>query len=124
MSSAIRLMTIVLMLGALGAAGCSAGSVRVPDGPPGITGEITSLEKSTTEIRYTALIEGEDQEPGAVSDKASVAITDDTVIIGLDGERMEADELKEGLVVRVWFDGAVAESYPVQGTAGVIQRTP
>ena len=30
------------------------------------------------------------------------------------------DDLTEGTAVQVWFDGPVAESYPVQATAGSI----
>ena len=33
------------------------------------------------------------------------------------------DELRDGVAVKVWFTGPVAESYPVQATAGTVVIT-
>lgn len=107
----------VLSLAALTLAGCW---VSTPSVPPGITGSITTLDR--TDTGATILVEGGKQPEGAVSDKATVAITDETSIIGPDTKPLELDDLAEGDKVRVWFAGAVAESYPVQGMAAVVQK--
>ncbi len=50
-------------------------------------------------------------------DKASVRVDADTAIFRQSGESASMDEIKAGDNVEVVFDGAVAESYPVQGRA-------
>ena len=66
------------------------------------------------------LVEGVEQPPGAVSDRAMVTVTDQT-LVARNGRRIPAQDLEVGMTVRVWFEGAVAESYPVQGTAGFVE---
>ena len=59
-------------------------------------------------------------------DVASATVSGDTVIV-----KSEANELVEASIVEVleaehlsvWFEGPVAESYPVQATAGYIEIT-
>ena len=55
---------------------------------------------------------------------ASVSVPDDIAILEEDGAGGYAlasfDDLAEGTTVQVWFDGPVAESYPVQATASSI----
>ena len=60
--------------------------------------------------------------PGSTSsvDRASVRVTKDTVVWTAEGLRGDAADLAEGEQVGVWFSGPVAESYPVQATAGVV----
>ncbi len=62
-------------------------------------------------------------DPGSSSsvDRASVRVTVDTVVWTAEGVRGTAADLAAGEQVAVWFTGPVAESYPVQATAGVIQ---
>ena len=62
-------------------------------------------------------------DPGSGSsvDRASVRVTADTIVWTADGVRGAAADLAAGAQVAVWFTGPVAESYPVQATAGVIQ---
>ena len=60
-------------------------------------------------------------------DKAIVRIVRKTKIEKLEGkERKPATfkDLKEGTIVQAVFDGPVAESYPVQATAGAILILP
>lgn len=114
----ILLSLLVLLLGSA----CVTATPRLPAEPAGITGEITSMPEGT-QPPFTILVEGGKQPEGAVSDKASVTISEKTVVVGPNGNRVEADALREGAAVKVWFEGPVAESYPVQGGAGYVQLT-
>lgn len=105
----------------------TACAARVPTEPAGITGSITSVERSTDTngspvIRM--LVEGNEQPAGAVSDKASVTVTSKTGVFGTGDEPATLDSLQQGMRVEVWFEGAVAESYPVQGTAKAVRLRP
>lgn len=99
---------------------CSTGT---PAEPAGITGKVTAVTRPTdpSVARLTILVEGGDQPAGAVSDKASCAVTDNTTIRRENGDAATADDLKLGTSVRVWFTGPVAESYPVQGEASYVE---
>ena len=116
----------VLVVASMALVGCSlfgggVSPVEVPTTPVGIVGEIKSVEFSDGgEIIATMLVEGGEQPAGAVSDKAMVTVTTDTNVA--QGDRwVPAQDLAVGMTVRVWFDGAVAESYPVQGSASFIE---
>jgi len=93
-------------------------SPKQPSDPAGITGQITSIEK--TAEGASMLVEGGEQPAGAVSDKAMCRIDGKTTIQRADGSEATVDDLTVGTNVRVWFTGAVAESYPVQGTASFV----
>jgi hypothetical protein len=57
-------------------------------------------------------------------DKAQVTITEETTIwrpVGEGRETLDLGALHEGVRVAVRFTGAVAESYPVQATAGDVE---
>nr|WP_276537083.1 DUF3221 domain-containing protein [Anaerosalibacter massiliensis] len=83
----------------------------------GIKGKITEIHIVEEEIT-SVLIEG-DIEENAMYDKANVAIKDSTKIYK-DDEEINAEDLEEGQIIEVIFDGPVAESHPVQGTAKTI----
>ncbi len=56
-------------------------------------------------------------------DKAMIRVNDKTKIQRMNGKLVEDAkfaEIKNGVKVSVWFTGPVAESYPVQATAGRI----
>ncbi len=124
----------VLAAGALtvalvGLAGCGllgrgrTGTVEVPGEPVGIVGAITSIDRGGQQGAWgSLLVEGGEQPPGAVSDKASVRITEKT-LVARGGRWVAPDDLEVGMIVTVWFEGPVAESYPVQGTASFIEVT-
>ncbi len=57
--------------------------------------------------------------PESDYDKASIKITEDTVI-EKDNVKVTINDIKEGDLVKVTFTGPVAESYPVQATASYI----
>jgi hypothetical protein len=90
-----------------------------------IRGKAMKVTPATEEAKKkgqlgTVLIEGVKEETTQY-DKASVRITDKTKIEKLAGkERKPAkfEDLKVGAKVQAKFTGPVAESYPVQATAG------
>jgi hypothetical protein len=109
-----------------GVAGCAltgggVSPVNVPAETPGITGVIKSIARSNQDAVWgTMLVEGGKQPAGAASDKAMVSITDQTSI-ARGGRWIGPEDLAVGMTVRVWFFGAVAESYPVQGAARFVE---
>ena len=89
-----------------------------PTEPAGITGRITSTF-ATGIARGVIRVEFNPDNPNA-GPKAIVNVTTATTILKLSKEEGEFRDLTNGIWVRVWFEGAVMESYPVQGTAGTI----
>ena len=98
-------------------AACAA---TLPSEPPGITGTVTSLVPGD-ERPDSILVEGQAQPSGAVSDKARVTIEPSTLFFDASGKPGKASTIAVGTKVKVWFTGAVAESYPVQGGAKDVQ---
>jgi hypothetical protein len=92
-----------------------------------IRGAITKVNASDDDVKKkgilgTLLVEGT-KERTTNYDKASVKISNKTKILKQDGkERKEAkfEDLKKGCKVQIDFTGPVAESYPVQATAGTV----
>ncbi|MBK5225482.1 MAG: DUF3221 domain-containing protein [Thermoleophilia bacterium] len=92
----------------------------LPDSESGIRGVITKAD-STAGSRFILV----EETPGdaAGSQKASVRLNDQTKIYRRSGSSLEKigqSALTNGKKVSVWFEGPVAESYPVQGSASVI----
>ncbi len=90
---------------------------EVPAREPDISGTITLTGAGTI------LVEEKPEERGGGSAKASVRIVDATTVwwaAPAGRQKTSPAELTEGRRVRVWFDGPVATSYPVQATAKVI----
>jgi hypothetical protein len=124
----IGVMVILFLVGA----GCgSGGDNNVPPDKVGdgidIRGYVTSTwgisaDPRPSEVMGSILIEGELEEDTSF-DRASVTVTEDTrIYIQRGGERMDAafSDLQVGQYVEASFTGPVAESYPVQTTAGEI----
>lgn len=110
----VLLLFAMMLAVALG--GCAA---KLPDEEPSISGYITSAE-----IRADGASILVEEEPSQESgdNKAMVTVNEDTKL-WLDGDplvKATVDGLVEGLRVDVWFTGPVAESYPVQATAGTV----
>lgn len=108
-----------------------------PSGPSGgridIEGYISSMWGMSADagphgVLGSILIDGEDTS-GAGHGKASVNITDKTRIWDMTGSaarRAAFEDLEVGQRVQAAFTGPVAESYPVQATAGeliIVERT-
>ena len=102
-------------------AGCAA---TLPSEPPGITGTVTSIASGDGRPE-SMLVEGTNPQPvGALSDKAQVTIPPATMFFDTDGKAASLSSIAHiatGTKVRVWFQGAVAESYPVQGSSKAVQ---
>jgi beta-N-acetylhexosaminidase len=84
-----------------------------------------SEEEKKTGLLGNLLVEGT-KDKDAEYDKAMVKVTKGTKIYRqIGGELREAsfDDLKGGVKVEIWFQGPVAESFPVQATAGKIVIT-
>lgn len=92
----------------------------LPPETPGIIGTVTSLVAGD-ERPASILVEGGKQPAGALADKASVTISPSTQLFAADGSKTNASGIVKGATVKVWFEGPVAESYPVQGSAKVVQ---
>jgi len=113
---ALLLVAVAMVLVAT-TIGCAP---TLPAETPGITGTVTSLVPGD-DRPASLLVEGPAQPAGAVSDKAQVTVAPSTQIFGPDGAEAAASTIVQGASVKVWFEGPVAESYPVQGTAKAIQ---
>lgn len=121
-----RLHLVVLAAALLLSAGMAGCGPSVPEEPPGIEGVATSVDRSAGEGQLTVLVEvpaGVDA-VGFVSDKASVRVLPERLVFAPDGSEGDIGLIEEGVGIRVWFEGPVAESYPVQGTAGAVQVAP
>jgi beta-N-acetylhexosaminidase len=95
---------------------------RTPARAPDITGQITRATTSVVDTgrRITVLVEAV---PGDVSGspKALVTVDGSTRIFHANTKVLpKVEDLLPGTTVSVWFEGPVAESYPVQGRAGTL----
>jgi hypothetical protein len=123
--SAIAVVAALALAGVAAACGGHGGSASPsPTAPPAvpadITGTIHDLARNEATGLPVLLVVDDGAMPGA-PDRASVSVTADTVVWMLKGGRGSAAALGAGQMVSVWFDGPVAESYPVQAKAGVIR---
>ena len=121
----LRLLPIlaIALTATLGVAGCGP---SLPTEPAGIEGLAASVDRSAGGGQLTVLVEvpkGVDA-TGFVSDKASVRVLPETLVFAPDGSEGDVDLIEPGVGIRVWFEGPVAESYPVQGTASAVQVAP
>jgi len=99
----------------------SCAPASLPEEPPSIRGQITSITPSEKGSEGSVLIEGA-KESDTEYDKASVRITADTQIFDADGNPgLSFGDLETGMRVEAWFTGAVAESYPVQALAETVR---
>jgi beta-N-acetylhexosaminidase len=107
------------------------GATAQADGKVDIRGNITRVNKLNEGqkgqgILAVVLIEGK-QEPNTGYEKAVVKITQKTKLWKQAGDKKKpamATELKVGTRVEAVFTGPVAESFPVQATAGEVVILP
>ena len=98
--------------------GCT--TVSAPDTTPDIAGPVTQV--TTFDGGVSLLVESGQPQVGDY-DIASVSVdTDAEVLVMEDGDLVRAtyEDIPNGARVEVWFEGPVAESYPVQATAGTV----
>ena len=95
---------------------------RTPSRAPDITGQITRATTSVVDgsRRVTILVEAV---PNDLSGSAKALVTVDrtTRIFNANANiSAKVEDLLPGTTVSVWFEGPVAESYPVQARAGTL----
>lgn len=109
-------------------AGCAAGAPSAPTSEPDIRGVVTAVSGGGESVSLR-VVWTDDAAVGAQAgyDAAQVAVNDDTEVLAraADGSvsAAEAADIAVGTAVEAWFEGAVAESYPVQATAGTLVIT-
>jgi Protein of unknown function (DUF3221) len=126
---ALAALAVLLVLGVAVAGGCggpttaqpaSSPATAPPSQPADITGTIHELTQDP-ETKLPVLLVVDDGAMEGALDRAAVSVTSATVVWLLEGGKGTAADLAAGQMVSVWFDGPVAESYPVQAEAGVVR---
>jgi hypothetical protein len=130
----IRALVALAALAALGAAvaGCGGGTAAQsaspsPSVPPSGSADITGVVRDLTpggDSGMTTMLVVADPDVTSSVDRAWVRITPDTTVwapAGEDRTELTVDDLAVGQRVAVRFVGPVAESYPVQATAGDVE---
>ena len=112
-----KILSLLLIFSlALVITGCNKDSNQII----GIRGEIKEVYlDEENSLVLTFLIEGEIEDDTRY-DSASVTVNNSTDIYRGE-EKATIEDLEEGITVEVVFEFAVAESYPVQGTAKKIK---
>jgi len=119
--AALAVLAAVVVGGCGGPTAQPAPSATAPPSvPAGISGTIHQLTRDADSGQTMILVVDDGAVQGAV-DRAWVKVTSDTVVWMLKGGTGTAADLGPGQFVSVWFDGPVAESYPVQATAADIR---
>jgi hypothetical protein len=102
--------------------GCTPAETA-PSTSPAIRGSITNRSAGAGgDLVGSVLVEGQ-VEADTSFDKASIAVTAKTQIfeqVGSERRPATFEALQVGRTVEAWFEGPVAESYPVQATASAI----
>jgi len=114
-------LSIALLGVALAAAACAPSP---PSNPPDITGVVTSVVAGDGRPASFQVEGAKPQPSGAAADKAMVNVPTSTQFFGPNGTQAtlaQIGAIGPGTKVRVWFEGAIAESYPVQGSAKAVQ---
>ncbi|MBI5232379.1 MAG: DUF3221 domain-containing protein [Coriobacteriales bacterium] len=114
-----RTMTFAVCM-AVSAALLLSGCSNTPKGEPAISGDVTAVDNAA-QGGIVMLVEAPGGTSYSVGDKASVSVTDKTKVVDETGAKVEPRGITVGQRVDVWFEGPVAESYPVQGTAGYVR---
>jgi hypothetical protein len=119
--AALAVLAAVVVGGCGGSTAQPAQSATAPPSiPAGISGTIHQLTRDADSGQTVILVVDDGAIQGAV-DRAWIKVTSDTVVWMLKGGTGTAADLGPGQFVSVWFDGPVAESYPVQATAADIR---
>lgn len=114
------LVIIVTLILLIGTAACSkagtepsdhTGSDNTGSGTPADGG--VTLTARIMEIKGTSFLAANMAEDANNADIYWIH-TADTEVIGVSGEKLKSDALKEGVLVDIFYDGTVMESYPMQ----------
>lgn len=129
---ALAALAALAVLGTAVVAGCGGATADLPaspspSAPPSgaadITGVVSDLTPGGDAATVTFLVVADPDVAGSY-DRAWVRVTVETTIwsqTGEDRNQLTADDLEDEQRVAVWFTGPVAESYPVQATAGAVE---
>ena len=115
-------ITAVIAIILLFVPGCGGNGTTEPTVPATaayMSGRITSVVQSGA-FAGTIRVEAIPSNANAGL-KALAKVDAVTVVLSVEGKVGEFRSLAVGQWVRLWFDGAIAESYPVQGTAGTVK---
>ena len=124
------LVIAALLIAAVVLAACSV--VSAPQGEPSIRGVVTAIAQNESGTGGSfRVVWTDDPSVGAKAefDAAQVGWNEDTAFYrrpseeGAELEEITASQIKTGSVVEAWFEGAVAESYPVQASASAVVVT-
>jgi hypothetical protein len=118
MPASSRLLFAVLAASLIACGGDGTTTPTVPTESAGIAGRITSVV-ALGNYAGTIRVEAEPTSPTSGA-KAMVTVVNASTILTLDRKEGDFRSLSTGQWVRVWFSGAVALSYPVQGTAATV----
>jgi hypothetical protein len=126
---ALAALAAFTVLGAAVVAGCGGATADQPaspspSAPPSGGADITGLVRDLTlggDAGAVALLVVADGSADGEFDRASVTVAPDATVWTVDGQRGDAGDLVQGARIAVWFEGPVAESYPVQARAGAVQ---
>lgn len=110
-------MKKLFLIGCLSLGLVACGKTSEPFNPQ-MKGEILTL--SMTGKISGIYVEGEESEAYSIT-AASVTIDENTKLFNEDGKTVKFSDLEEGDSVEIEFEGSIAESYPVQGTAKAIR---
>ena len=100
-------------------------ALGMPPGADGIRGLITQLVAPWGQVEGFRILVEQDSTRSAGTPKASVFVPATTLVMQRVGHQASPELLRLCQEVSVWFDGPVAESFPVQARAGgiVIERS-
>jgi hypothetical protein len=125
-------LAVLVVLGTAVVGGCggatsgqpaSSSPSATPPGAADITGVVRDLTPGGDAATVVLLVVADPGVTGSY-DRASVRVTAKTTVwasAGTGTEELTAADLAEGQRVAVRFTGPVAESYPVQATAGDVE---
>lgn len=131
-SRALTALAVLMLLGAAVVGGCGGATAAqpaspspsaLPSGAADITGVITDITPGG-DAGTGGLLVVADPDVTTAYDRASVRVTAETAVWAPAGEsrtELSFDDLVTGQRVAVRFTGPVAESYPVQATAGDVE---
>ena len=90
-------------------------------GPPTTPADVRGVVTHVDRMGSTAMVRVEEAPAdSAGSVKAVVTVEGDGVVWRMGGARGTVGDVRAGQVVRVWFAGPVAESYPVRARARAV----
>jgi hypothetical protein len=133
-SRALAALAVFAVLGAAVVGGCGGATAAQPASPspsaspptasPSALADITGIVRDLMpggDAGTVVLLVVADPDVASAYDRASVRVGPHTTVwspAGEDRTELSVDDLAEGQRVAVWFAGPVAESYPVQASAG------